>query len=161
MDQNKKLFKKLSIFDIIVALLIVVVGAGTAYKFRSEQTNVEGGQKMLEYTVRVSNVRDFTLPYYQVGQRCFDSRTGEEIGKIIAVRSEPFTDIFQDNRGNAVLLEIPEKLRIEVDIETLGLETDRGYYAGGTYELKAGSEVHLSAKYIHVVSIVDSIRVRE
>ena len=161
MDNNGKLFGKISIFDIIILLLIIVVSAGTFYKFRSEQTNVEGGQKTLVYTVRIPNVRWFTLQYYEVGQRCFDTRSGEEIGRIVAVRSEPFWDVYQDMRGNALLVEVPDKINIEIDVKTTGLETDRGYYASGTYELKAGSDIFLTTKYVDVSAVIDRIWVLE
>ena len=161
MDKNGKLFGKISIFDIIILLLVVVVGMGTFYKFRSEQTNVEGGQKPLVYTVRIPNVRWFTLKYYEEGQRCFDTKSNEEIGQIVAIRSEPFYDIYQDMRGNALLLQIPDKIKIEIDVETLGLETDRGYYASGTYELKAGSDIFLSTKYVDVSAVVEHVEAKQ
>ena len=160
MKNNGKVFWKISIFDIIILLLALAVSAGTFYKFRSDRTNVEGGQKTLVYTVRIPNVRDFTLQYYEVGQRCFDTKSGEEIGKIVAVRHEPFWDVYQDMRGNALLVEIPDKIKIEIDVETLGLETDRGYYASGTYELKAGSDIFLSTKYVDVSAVVEHVGAR-
>jgi len=161
MDKNRKLFGRISIFDVIILLLVIVVGAGTFYKFRSEQTNVEGGQKPIVYTVRIPNVRWFTLDYYEVGQRCFATRTGEEIGRIVDVRSEPFLMVQQDMRGNALLVEVPDKIMIEIDVETLGLETDRGYYASGTFELKAGSEILLTTKYVDVTAVVGHVEVKQ
>ena len=160
MDKNGKLFGKVSIFDIIIILLVIVLGLGTGYKFRSEKTNMEGGQKSLVYTVRIPNVRWFTLQYYEVGQLCFDTKTGEEIGRIVAVRSEPFMDIYQDLRGNALLVEVPDRIKIEIDVETPGLETDRGYYASGTYELKAGSDIFLSTKYVDVSAVVEHVEAK-
>ena len=161
MDKNGKLFGKISIFDIIILLLVLAVGSGTLYKFRSDQANVEGGQKPIVYTVRIPNVREFTLKYYESGQRCFDTKSGEEIGKIVAVRSEPFWDIYQDMRGNVLFVEIPDKIKIEIDVETLGLETDRGYYASGTYELKAGSDIFLSTKYVDVSAVIEHVWVKQ
>ena len=154
---NGKIFGKVSIFDLIVVLVVIAVGMGAVYKFTSEQTNVEGGQKMLLYTVHVTNVREFTLDYYQQGQRCFDSVSGEDLGRIVGVRSEPFMDVFQDLLGNALLVEVPGRFKIEIDVETMGLETDKGFYAAGTYELKAGSEIFFGTKYVDVMAIVDRV----
>jgi len=161
MFKNGKLFGKISIFDIIIVMLVIVLGLGTGYKFRSERTNMEGGQKALIYTVGIPNVRWFTLQYYEVGQRCFDTKSSEEIGRIVAVRSEPFVDIYQDLRGNALLVEVPDRIKIEIDIETIGLETARGYYASGTYELKAGSDIFLSTKYVDVSAVVENVGVKQ
>lgn len=160
MDRNGKLFGKISIFDVIVAVLIITVCTGVFYKSRSEKTNVEGGQKTIHYTVRIPNVRWFTLQYYQEGLRCFDTKTGEEIGKIVGVRSEPYTDHYLDMQGNVVLAEVPETIKIEVDIETPGLETDKGYFARGAYELKAGSEVYLTTKYVDVMGFMENVEAK-
>ncbi|MCL2699711.1 MAG: DUF4330 domain-containing protein [Defluviitaleaceae bacterium] len=161
MDKNGKIFGKVSIFDLIIILLIIVVGFGSVYKFTSERTNVEGGQRPLVYTIGIPNVRDFTLQYYQVGLRCFCSRTGEELGTITAVRSEPFMDVQPDLRGNALLVEVPGRIKIELDLETMGLETDRGFYAAGTFEIRAGSEIMFHTKYVDVTGVVERVSVKD
>jgi len=158
MDKNGKLFGRLSVFDIAVVIILIVVAAGTFYKFHSKLTNVSGGQKTLAYTVTISGVRDFTLPYFKTGLACFDTKTGEQIGTIVAVSSEPFKDTYADINGVPQTLEVPNEIKITLDIETPGLETDAGFFANGTYELKAGSTVGMTTKYSSVAMFIESVK---
>ncbi|MDR2903010.1 MAG: DUF4330 domain-containing protein [Clostridiales bacterium] len=157
MDNNGKLFGKVSIIDLFaVILLIAAIGAG-AYKVLSPSTAVSAGEKQLAYTLKINGVRDFTYEYYEEGHFCFDKKTNEPVGEIVGVRQEPYRERVVLLDGTVVYAEKPGVITIYVDIATKGTETDAAFFAGGTYELKAGSELNLRTKYVDVMGIIDSV----
>ncbi len=162
MDKNGKLFGKISVVDIIAVLIIVGVVAGTIYKFVSPYTRIDTGQKTIAYTLKINGVRDFTYEYYTKEEniKCFDKKTGEFIGVIKGVRQEPFYDTVMRTDGGIANAEMPGVIIVYLDIEVEGVETENAYFARGTYEIKAGSEVPLNTKYVDVITTVDAISVK-
>ena len=160
MDKNGKLFGKISLVDILVVILIIGVIAGTVYKFTSPNTSVGSGEVLLTYTLKINGVRDFTYEYYKEGFECYDSKTGEYIGKIAGVRQEPYRERVVLLDGTVDYFEKPNVIVIYVDIETKGTENAVAFFAQGTYELKAGSEIQLQTKYVEVIGVVDNVYAR-
>lgn len=157
MDKNGKLFGKVSVIDLLAICLILIVAAGTIYKFSYSGVNVNGDKKTIVYTLNVNGVRSFTFKHYEVGFKCYDKKTGEYIGKIIAIREEPFKELIDKIDGTFELVDKPNYSSIYLDIETTGTETDTAYFSNGTFEIKAGSEINLVTKKVDVLTVVENI----
>lgn len=157
MDKNGKLFGKLSIIDLLV--LVVLVGAiiGGVYRFTSSAASVGTDGDLLNYTLKINGVRDFTFDYYEEGLPCYDKKTSQYIGSIKSVRQEPFYEETELADGTIIKAEQPGIIVVYVDLETEYTESESAYYAGGTYEIKAGSKVNLNFKYVDVEATVYNI----
>jgi disulfide oxidoreductase YuzD len=161
MDKNGKLFGKLSIIDLFAVIILIGAVAVTCYKIYSPSTSVNAGEKKLTYTLKISGVRDFTYEYYDIGHRCFDKKTDEFVGEIVGIREEPYRERVVLLDGSVVYAEKPGVITVYLEIETAGTETDAAFFAGGTYELKAGSELNLRTKYVDVMGIIDNVYANE
>ena len=158
MDKNGKLFGKISILDLFVVVLILGVIVGTTYRYTSSETaETLRGNTTIQYNLRISGVRDFTLENYHIGLECFDTATNESLGVITAIRVEPLREIMETLSGELAWAERTDVIDIFLDIEATGIETEQSYLLNGTYELKAGSEILMSTKYIYVMTTVESI----
>ncbi len=146
-DNKGKLFGKINIFDLTVILLIIVIAVGTVYKFRSPNTSMSGGNSEIEFTVKFENLSDFAEKYYVIGNSAYDENTGQRLGEIVAVRSEPYRKEINLTSGGIAFSEVPNKINLFVTIKGVGLETDMSYLIEGTYELKNGSGVQMKTKY--------------
>jgi hypothetical protein len=147
---------RISVIDVIAAVVVLGLIAGAVYRFwPGRGVSAAGGA--LKYTLKINGVRDFTYQYYQEGQLCRDQNTGQEIGRITGVRSAPYAEEGLKTDGTVVAPEKPGIIVIYVDIESPGAETAEAYFAGGTYEIKVGSEIHLITKYIDVTGTVSSV----
>ncbi|MCL2415926.1 MAG: DUF4330 domain-containing protein, partial [Defluviitaleaceae bacterium] len=141
MDKNGRLFGKISIIDAFVILIAITIIAGTAYRFLAPATAVDSGNAVINYTLRIDGVRDFTAQYYQEGLPVFDRMVNQRIGQITGVRSEVQRAFMAMPNGEIVHAERPGILVVYVDIEANGRETETAYFAEGNYELRVGSTV--------------------
>ncbi len=157
LDKNGRLFGKVSVIDLMAIIIVVIVAVGTIYRFNSPKASVSEGEATLVYTVKIPGVRDFTAQYYQEGLNCYDKKSGELIGAIKSVRVEPYLDIATKTDGTIARAIKPGLSVIYLEIEVTGTETDYAYFARGTYELKAGSAISFSNKYIDVTCYVESV----
>ena len=159
MDKNGKLFGKISILDIFVVLLVIGVVAGTFYRYTSERTNMLFANDTIHYTLRISNVREFSLENYHVGLRAYHHMTNELVGTIVGIRSEPVYDFLENAFGELYLAPRLDIINIYLDLEVVGMETDTAYLINGTHELNIGADMRLRTRYITVTGTIDSIRI--
>ena len=159
MDKNGKIFGKVSIVDLVVVLLVVALGAGAAYRFLAPAAQVDPGEVVIEYTLRVAQAREFVLEYYQPNLPVFDRHTNLYLGTIIAVRGEPRYAHQSTADGTVVIAHQPGFISIEVDIRAAGRETENAIFIGGTREINVGSTVLMRSKFVDVETNVVDIRV--
>ena len=158
LDKNGKIFGKLSVVDLIALVLLLLAIAAVSYRFFSGNAILTANNQKINYTVKISGVRDFTYPFYKPGLKCFDRQTNKYIGTIVNVRPmEPFFEPVEESDGYMRNHEKPGVIVIYLDIEANGSEGDTAYYAEGTYEIKAGSEIFLNTKYVDVVCRVTDV----
>lgn len=157
-DKKGKIFGKISIIDLMVALIIVTIIVGTIYRFGSPVTaSITGGNATINYTILIEDVRYFSANYYEEGLNVYDSNTGNFIGKIKDIRVEPYMGTIEMKDGTMVLAEKTERVKIFLDIEASGVVTDKAYLVGGTYEVKVGGGAYISTKYVDVTSSIFAV----
>lgn len=157
-DKKGKIFGKISIIDFMVAFIIITVVVGIVYRFGSPVTaSITGGNSTIKYTLQIEDVRYFSADYYEEGLNVYDSNTGNFIGVIKGVRTEPFYGTIEMKDGTMVMAEKTERIKLLIDIEASGVITDKSYLVGGTYEVKVGGGAYISTKYVDVISSVVAV----
>jgi len=158
MDKNGKLFGKISIVDLAVIFLVLVVGIGTVYRFTASAAQVDEVDANVEFTVRIDGVRDFTLYYYQEGQRVYDRSTGQFIGLVSAINHRPHYAQRTLNNGSVSLVRMPDNyLNIYLTVAASGRETDGAIFAEGTFEVAVNSLLNLRTRYVQVTGMIYDI----
>ena len=162
MIKNGKLFGKFNLFDIIVLVLVIVlIGFGTI-KYKTLDKAVDASAAgSITYTMIVSNVRDYTVDAFLIGDTVFDSGTNVNIGKIKNVESKPAKLIKILENGSAKVLENEYRNDVILTIETVGSSTNEGYYANRSIELKVGSEKEIETRYAKTYGKIASINYSE
>jgi len=160
MDKNGKIFGKVSVIDVFVLLIILVIIGGTVYRFTAPAAAIDRGEYIIEYTLMIDGVRDFTLEYYHIGLDVFDRMRNQHIGRIVGVRSEPQYGLGIGVDGAVVRAPRPGVMVVFVDVEANGRVTENAFFAEGTYEVRVGSIVNLGFKYIDVQATVHTVSVR-
>ncbi|MCL2396822.1 MAG: DUF4330 domain-containing protein [Defluviitaleaceae bacterium] len=157
MDKNGKIFGKISVVDLLVALLIVVVALGTVYRFASPAAAVDRGEATVHFVLRIEGVRDFTAEGYRTGLRVYDRQTGQFIGHVDSVEVEPHYEPVTLHDGTIVRAYQPGRIAINMGVVAEGRLTPTAIYVEGTYELTAGSMIYIATKYVQVMGFIYSI----
>ena len=160
MDKNGKLFGKISIVDLVVIILILVVLAGTAWRFTSPNAALSQADAVVEYTIRIEGVRDFTLRHYHEGLRVYDRQAGQFIGRISGIRSGPHYEPHPLLDGTVAWKAVPGQITIYIDVVANGRITPTAIYVEGTYEIAAGSLRYINTKYVQTSGTIYSVDIR-
>lgn len=160
--RNGKLFGKFNLFDIAILILILALIAFGIIKYRTLDKTVDtSASGSIIYTMMISNVRDYTVDAFVIGDTVFDSGTNVNIGKITNVESRPTKLVRVLKDGTAKVLENEYRNDIILTIETVGSSTNEGYYANKSIELKVGSEKEIETKYAKTYGKISSITYNE
>ena len=160
MDKNGKLFGKVSIVDLIILLLVLVITAGSIWRFTSPSAALDQSDATINYTIRIEGVRDFTLEYYSVGLRVYDRQAGQFIGHISDVRHTDFYELHPHFDGTLKWVAVPGRVTIFLDIVANGRVTPTAVYVEGTYEIAAGSMRYINTKYVQTSGRIYSVDIR-
>ena len=161
MDTNGKIAGKISIIDIAVIAILLIVIAGMVYRFTASGAMVNRGDAMVDFTVRIEGVRDFTIENYQVGLSVYDRRSNQFIGTVTGFREEPSYQLVALNDGTMIHAALPERINVYVDIEANGRTTYNAIFAEGTFEVTAGSIINMRTRFVEVQGTITSVNVRE
>ena len=160
MDKNGKIFGKISIVDLVVLLLVLVVAFGAVYRFASPSAAVDATVDVVDFTIRIDGVRDFTTVNYHEGLRVYDRQANQFIGHISGIRVEPQYQPIPLLDGSVVRASRPGHVTLYVDVVADGRHAPEAIFIEGTYEINAGSVIYINTKYVQVVGTVYSVNVR-
>ncbi|MCL2753102.1 MAG: DUF4330 domain-containing protein [Defluviitaleaceae bacterium] len=157
MDKNGKIFGKISIIDLLVILAILAIIGGVAFRFLSPNAAISRGEAVITYTVRIDQVRDFTLVNYTEGLRVYEAVSNQFIGHLDSFRSEPRMQSETLLNGENIEVALPEHSVLYLTIKSYGRQTDQAIFAGGTFEINAGSWINLATRYSQVFGRIISV----
>jgi len=160
MDKNGKIFGKISIVDLVVLLLVVVIAAGSVWRFTSPAAALDQSNETVNLTIRIDGVRDFTLSNYHRGLQVFDRQQSQYLGIITDIRHQQFYETVSLLDGTVTWRPMPGRLTIWLDIEAEGRVTPTSIFVEGTYEITAGSLIYINTKYVQTSGMIYSIDIR-
>ncbi len=138
-------------FNIIDAVIIAAVIAALAifgyFAMGSWELSEGETEKVMCYTVELSNVTEEYLNRVNVGDEVFDVIKGAAIGKVAEVGEiKPFERISNDEEnGIYVKTPVPERYTYTVKIRTPYEESDKGYTINDM-EIKVGKKITFKTK---------------
>ncbi|WP_283122895.1 DUF4330 family protein [Anaerotignum lactatifermentans] len=150
-----------NIIDLLILVVVVALVAVWVYKFgvvnQKESAGVTAEASKVTYTAFIDDVRMATVNALHVGDTMYDAKTNTYIGTITDVQYAPKMKNVIDNSGNTILVEYPEYYGVTLTLEGNIIEKEDGYFAEGTVELKANSEMEVYTKYAQPKMKVTSI----
>ncbi len=153
-SKDGKLFGKISIIDIAVILIFILLAVGVLIKF-SGNPNVElvSGEP-IECTLKVTNVRDYTVEALKKGGAVYDTTTKEYIGEITDAWSEGAQATISMADGTIKTADAEDRYNVYVKVAFTGKIADNGYYTASNRQIAVGSAVPISSKYAQSTSQV-------
>ena len=135
--ENKK--HKINIFDIVVVIVVAVI-AIAGYKYLHREKIAE--TKTIRYTFEmVDNYEGFS-DLIHVGDDITDNVKNYYMGKVVDVKSEPYTKLVNDiETGTGKEAVVPNRERDLVTVEANVTESASDLKVNGYYTVKVGLEV--------------------
>ncbi len=155
-QRNKK--AQFNLIDALIIIFILGLIAVVIYwMFGGFRVDEKAKSDPVTFEVRISNVKESSLPFIAEGMSVSDSVTGETIGTIVAVSSDNsryYGSAYADEKGNYVLnaTDHPEEYDIYVTISADAKSDNRGIYTVGTIRMLIGETVHFQVRSFSSVS---------
>lgn len=147
MEQNKGRFRlKLNLFDMIVILLALAVGAVLMWnRFKPAAASVAGpSASAMEYTIRLQKVRQGTGALVQEGDELEDVVKNYALGRVVGVTILPATSsIINEETETYVTAEIPGYEDIELAVSSTAIYGEENVTLGSGYELRVGQKIYV------------------
>ncbi len=157
MDKNGKVFGKINIIDLLVIVVIIAAAIGISARFITNAAKDAKSVTDFSYVVKIEGVRNYTVNALEKMGKVSNIKTGELIGEITNVKSEPQTRQQIDENGRVVNAEIPERYNVYVTVSAEGKDSEDGYFVGGDIELSVGTTMTMATKYVNSTGRVTEI----
>lgn len=142
-DQKGRLFGKINVIDMLAVLVAVLIIVGVLYKFVFSENRGVGNDTLIQYTVSIADIRNFTVDAVNVEDDIYDSKTDTYMGKVISKEVKPFKDYIIKTDGTVALAEKPGKFELLLTIQVPGVVNNYSYLASGNRDINNQSTVFL------------------
>lgn len=146
--ENKKLFGKINLIDIIIILVVLLAGI-LVYNivFKGETTTSAGAEYYkTTCTVKFENLPLGASTYVTVGNKAYDIETNAYIGTVKKVSSGDYTKINPNIQNNTfVESKIQGKENVYLEIEINVSDQGADLVTSGNYPVKVGKATSIRA----------------
>ena len=161
MDKNGRIGGKVSIIDIAVILLILAAAAGIGMRFLSKTTTAATSNVKLQYTIKITAVRAFTVDALKKGDLITDKKSEKDLGRIVNIEEAESKVQSTTASGQIKWSTLPDKFNCTITIESNARESEEGYILDDTTEVSVGRTVDVYTKYVKTSGEITSVKVIE
>lgn len=156
-NEQGKLFGKISIVDIAVVACILMFAAAIGVRFvLPSKLNVNAGEYTYSATVKNVRIESVTAIKNDVGKMWYDEK-GNEVGRLISAEEKPYVSEVAKTDGSIVLAEVPGKYTVEMQFEASALKGTSSILLGGKREVSNGSNLLANSESIAVTYTISDI----
>ena len=139
---------KFSWIDALVIAVIVLLIAGSCYKFFSNDSSASVTQQSVDFQcqLKISGVRSFTTDALKTGDAVYDSENGTAIGVISDIVITPASNHYKTSDGQMILAETEGRYDILLTLDCSGVWAG-STYKNGTYTYFVNQKSTFNTKY--------------
>ena len=162
-DQNGRLFGKISVIDLLVVAVVIVLAAALHFKSGQTHTGITVTEQPITFQLRVRGVRSYVVDAIRVGDGLYDqnySSGGRALGEItdIQVERDPGTTMAYLNDGTVALIDTDDTVDLLITVEGQGLLNGKSYSVNRVYDLAVNSARAYYPRTSQFTGTVASIR---
>lgn len=156
---NKKLFGKINVFDIIIIALILVVAVAVLGIYYSKQKKVVTKSVKTTYTLElIDNPLGFAK-LVKEGDIIKDSIKNFNMGTIIKVEQTPNTKVLNDLVNETIVEnETPDRERVVLTVEANVVDNSTDLLVDNQYDIRVGKDVYVKGPRYGGVGYILSIQ---
>jgi FlaG/FlaF family flagellin (archaellin) len=156
-DENGRLFGKISVIDIAVILVVAVVATAAYLKFNViGETATSVKTTPTTYTVLVRGIRQTTADMFRPGDAVYNE-SGLTLGEVAAVETAPATTLATLQDGRYIISGIEERVDMTITVSANCSRSAGRFFVERTYELNVNSDYNLRSKYVTVYGTLMTI----
>ena len=140
--------KKFNFVDMLVLVVVVIFAIGLFVRFNTPETKSVVTTTPYEITVKVSDVKSFTVDALKKSTTVINGESEEIIGEILSVEDSAFIDDLECADGEIISAPVPERYECLVKIKSECRENDTTFFAQDNSEIKVGSTLYINSKYV-------------
>lgn len=159
-DNNGRLFGKISIIDVMVLLLAVVLAAALYMKTHTmTHTSTEVAYDTITFTYFCRGIPGYVKDTLRVGDKIFDSdnMTVGSLGEIVDIQFLPGTEYRKNDDGTHGYFPADECVDIMMTVRGQGLVTDGTYQINRIYPIGVNANRNYCTPYVQLRGIVMSV----
>ena len=159
-DNNGRLFGKISVIDVVVLLIAVVLAAALYMKTNTmTHTSAAPTYDTITYTVICHGMPSFVENTIRVGDSIFDEDNLNvgSLGEIIDVQYLPGTEFVETEIGTVGYVPKEDSVNVLLTIQGKGMIEGNNYMLNRIYHLGVNANRNLCTPYVHLRGIVASI----
>lgn len=159
-DQNGRLFGKISVIDIVVVLIVIAMAFALHIKNNElDASKTTGAGTTITFTTLAENLPLYVADAVQVGDKVYDKErsSGGAIGIITDVKRLPASETKELTDGTFAALPNEDACNLLITVEGSGMVTDGRYAFNRIYELGANAVRNFYTPYALFKSTVTAI----
>lgn len=158
-QKNPKFRLRLNLFDGIVLVLALAVGAFLVWNTLKPDTTPVGEPKTatVQYTIRFQRMIEGTGSLVQVGETLVDTVKNFDVGQVVSVEIVPAqVQMYDRVNGKLKMSTVPGYEDAIVTVEAACTQSDQTLTVGGGYDIHVGATTYVRGKgYMGSGPIVD------
>lgn len=160
MDNNGRLFGKISIIDVAVVLLVAALAVALNHKAQLPQTSTNVENAPITFQIWVRNQRPEILNAIHEGDSLYDPdrSTGGSLGQITQIQVSDGTQQGELVDGSVVQAPCEERVDLLITLEGSGLVENGSFILNRVYELGVNASRTMNTKYATFTATVVDIR---
>ena len=159
-DNNGRLFGKISIIDVMVLLLAVVLAAALYMKTHTmTHTSTEITYDTITFTYFCRGMPEYVKDNLRVGDKIFDveNMTVGSLGEIVDIQFLPGTEYKKSDEGYMGYFPSEGSVDMLVTVRGQGLVTDGTYQINRLYPIGMNANRNFCTPYVQLRGIVMSV----
>jgi len=159
-DQNGRLFGKISVVDLLVILVVIVMAIAVASRDKQPVTSTGVPMQDITYQLKVTGLRSFVADNIQVGDTVFDAdqaNGSNNLGTILSIETSPGTRLSEVGDGTLAILPVEDSVDLLITIRGQGVITDGRYMLNRIYDLRVNTYRYFGTPYVQFPGTVSAI----
>lgn len=159
-DNNGRLFGKISIIDVLVILVVAAMGAALYLKTNhNEITSTSTSNDTITYQVLVSGVRTYVSDAIRVDDPMYDMdrSSGGSLGTIKNIEVMEASKLAEFHDGTLEMAPMEDAVSLLLTVEGEGICSEGRYLLNRVYDLGVNSSRNFHTPYAQFVGVITAI----